>query len=251
VGREVARFRRHPESRQRLFRAVFEQRVRQLSLEPANDVSVSVCTRVVDWELAELQDSDWVVGVFAQDEARAHPHNVLWWHEIVNDEIAGIPIAITHCPLTFSTLAHDPLQFLEGHRARLGVSGLLFNSNLVFYDATDDTLYSQLLGIGTKGPSLNAEAPRVPVYEMSWAAWPACGDGGVCDPGTFCVATQGAACLRLPPPGEPCPDGCRRTSTCYLCTTRACGHVPEGLWVLVAEDDDPFGLAAPYGGPNR
>ncbi len=122
-------------------------------------------------EAAYLTDSDWVVGVVVEDEARAYPHNILWWHEIVNDEVAGVPIAITHCPLTFSTLAHDPLRFVDGKRARLGVSGLLFNSNLVFYDATDDTLYSQLLGVGTRGPSRGVEAPRVPMYEMSWAAW--------------------------------------------------------------------------------
>ncbi len=119
-----------------------------------------------------VASNSFVVGVEVDGIARAYPHNVLWWHEIVNDQVNGVPIAVTHCPLTFSSIGHDPTAFASG-TAELGVSGRLYNSNLVFYDRNDDTWYSQLLGSGTKGPGLGQGAPRVHVWEMTWAAWKA------------------------------------------------------------------------------
>ncbi len=120
---------------------------------------------------AYITEGSWVVGVAIGGEARAYPHNILWWHEIVNDVVGGVPIAVTHCPLTFSTLGHDPTGFVAGQTVELGVSGKLFNSNLVFYNRTDDTYFSQLLGVGTKGAALGDQAPRAHVFEMSWGAW--------------------------------------------------------------------------------
>lgn len=118
-----------------------------------------------------VRDDSFVVGVAVGDEARAYPHNVLWWHEIVNDEVGGQAIAVTHCPLTFSTVAHDPRGFIDGETVELGVSGRLYNSNLVFYNRSDNTWFSQLLGVGTRGAGLGNVAPRVPSFEMTWAAW--------------------------------------------------------------------------------
>lgn len=122
-------------------------------------------------DAAYLSANSFVVGVVADGEARAYPHNILWHHEIVNDQIRGQAVAITHCPLTFSSVGHDPTGFISSATVELGVSGLLYNSNLVFYNRSDDTLYSQLLGIGTAGPGLDQPAPRQHLWEMSWAAW--------------------------------------------------------------------------------
>jgi len=52
-------------------------------------------------------DNDLVVGVVLNGEARAYPHRILWWHEIVNDVVGGIPISITYCPLTGTGLVFD------------------------------------------------------------------------------------------------------------------------------------------------
>jgi len=124
-----------------------------------------------DEEAEYVSDNSFVVGVSRGGQSRAYPHNVLWWHEVVNDEVGGEPLAVTHCPLTFSSIVHDRRAFVEGKTVELGVSGRLYNSNLVFYDRSDGTWFSQLLGVGTKGPALAAEAPRVPSFEMTWAAW--------------------------------------------------------------------------------
>ena len=127
-------------------------------------------------EAAEyIHDRSYIVG-FAPPEgssepARAYPHNLFWHHEIVNDEAFGTPVAVTHCPLTFSSLTYDPRSFNPGQEVELGVSGKLFQSNLVFYNRHDDTYFSQLLGVGVDGP-LTAHRPELlPSYEMTWGAW--------------------------------------------------------------------------------
>lgn len=123
-------------------------------------------------EASYLEDHALVIGVAAGEDVRAYPHNVMWWHEIVNTEVGGVPIAITHCPLTFSSIAHDPTRFsAQGEPVELGVSGRLYNSNLVFYDRNDQSWYSQLLGVAVDGDSTGKFAPRVHVWEMTWGAW--------------------------------------------------------------------------------
>jgi hypothetical protein len=71
-----------------------------------------------------LFDFDRVLGVVVNGEARAYPHNILWYHEIVNDRIGDTWISVTFCPLTGLGLVFDP--FVDGNLLELGVSGLLF-----------------------------------------------------------------------------------------------------------------------------
>ncbi|MDP6778491.1 MAG: DUF3179 domain-containing (seleno)protein [Candidatus Latescibacteria bacterium] len=51
-------------------------------------------------DVAYLRDSDLVLGVVVHGEARAYPHNILWWHEIINDRISSYPVIASLCPLT-------------------------------------------------------------------------------------------------------------------------------------------------------
>lgn len=130
--------------------------------------------RVVDADDSDtdyLRPESMVVGVIRNGESRAYPHNLLWWHEIVNDDLGGDAIAVTHCPLTFSSLSFDRRGFLSDEAVELGVSGRLFNSNLVFYDRSDESWYSQLLGVGTTGPALGQPPPQIHSFEMTWEAW--------------------------------------------------------------------------------
>ncbi len=124
-------------------------------------------------EAEYLSDRSMVVGVSINGDSRAYPHNIFWWHEIANDEVGGVPVIVTHCPLTLSSIGHDSLGFVPGQTAELGISGRLFNNNLTFYNRTDDSWFIQLLGVGTRGAQLNHPAPRVHVWEMTWAAWKA------------------------------------------------------------------------------
>ena len=83
-----------------------------------------------------------MLGLVVDGIARAYPENILWWHEIINDEIGRYPVSVTLCPLTGTGLA---FRTANGGQFSLGVSGGLFNSNLVMYDRRDnETLYPQM-----------------------------------------------------------------------------------------------------------
>jgi len=81
--------------------------------------------------------------------ARAYPLQILTHHEIVNDRIAGTPVAVTFCPLCYSALVFE--RTLDGEPVEFGVSGMLRNSDLVMYDRKTETLWQQLTGKGIVG----------------------------------------------------------------------------------------------------
>ncbi len=117
-----------------------------------------------------LDPTSRVLGVVVDGQARAYPHNILWWHEIVNDTIGGEWISVTFCPLTGSGLAFDP--HVAGERLELGVSGLLFANNLVLYDRLSRDVYGPQLAVegkchGFRGQEMTLRG----VQEMSWGRW--------------------------------------------------------------------------------
>jgi len=79
-----------------------------------------------------LVPSDRVVGVEIGGEARAYPINLLTWHEVVNDTVGGQPILVTYNPLCDSVVVFD--RRVGERTLEFGVSGLVWNSNLVLYD---------------------------------------------------------------------------------------------------------------------
>ena len=124
-----------------------------------------------DDTLDYLADEDIVLGVVTSEGPRAYPHNILWWHEIANEEVGGEAFSISLCPLTGSGLRFDRTGFVEGETVRLGVSGLLYNSNLVMWDEETETLWSQMRLEAVSGMHMGTGSPLQPVFEMTWAAW--------------------------------------------------------------------------------
>jgi hypothetical protein len=104
-------------------------------------------------------------------EARAYPHGVLWWHEIINDFLGGISIAVTFCPLTGSGLIYNPV--LDGPQIRFGTSGLIYDNNLVMFDKDTSSLWSQMRFGRICGARSGAGAPLFTVVQSSWEAWSA------------------------------------------------------------------------------
>lgn len=117
-----------------------------------------------------LPASALVLGVVVNGEARAYPHNVLWWHEIVNDVLGGHPISVSYCPLTGSGLVYDP-PLAEGRAATFGVSGLLYDNNLLLYDRTTDSLWSQMGAQAVCGRLAGTVPVLLPVVQATWQAW--------------------------------------------------------------------------------
>ena len=119
-----------------------------------------------DPRAAYLLDHDRVISLELNNFRVAVPLNVLWWHEIVNLTIGAASVAVTHCPLTGSSLVFDrgPLGGVE-----LGVSGLLYQTNLMMYDRVDeDSLWPQLARGARCGPKTGQALKMLPAVEMRW-----------------------------------------------------------------------------------
>jgi len=118
---------------------------------------------------AYLRDGDRVIGLLFGSTPVAVPLNIGWWHEIVNLEVDGVRVAVTHCPLTGSSLAFDRAA-IGG--AEFGVSGLLYRNNLIMYDRTSsESLWPQMLRAARCGPRDGAALNMVAIIEMNWAGW--------------------------------------------------------------------------------
>jgi hypothetical protein len=98
--------------------------------------------------------------------ARAYPLQILTHHEIVNDRVAGTPVAVTFCPLCYSALVFE--RWLDGEAVEFGVSGLLRNSDLVMYDRKTETLWQQLTGKAIVGDRAGQTLRQFPSQIVSF-----------------------------------------------------------------------------------
>ena len=112
-----------------------------------------------------LAPDDPVFGVVRDGEAKAYPQYILVHHEIVNDTIAGDPVAVTYCPLTGTA------QGFERGPVEFGVSGRLVNSNLTMYDRGTDSWWPQMLATAIKGPLTGESLREFRVTWTTWARW--------------------------------------------------------------------------------
>ena len=117
-------------------------------------------------EASYLSDNDLVIGMVNGTQVKAYPHPILDWHEIVNDELDGIAVAMTYCPLTGSGIAWD--CELDGERTTFGVSGLLFESNLIPYDRKTNSNWSQMRLDCVNGPLQGQKINTFPIIETTW-----------------------------------------------------------------------------------
>ena len=115
---------------------------------------------------------DWlVVGVKVGDELRAYPHYILDWHEIVNDDINGLKLALTYCPLTGTAIGWN--RTLDGEETTFGVSGLLYNSNLMPYDRSSNSTWSQMRLDAVNGSLIGTEIQTEQLIETTFETWKA------------------------------------------------------------------------------
>jgi hypothetical protein len=111
-----------------------------------------------------------VVGIVAEGEAFAIPHNILWWHEIVNLDLpSGVQVSVTYCPLTGSSLVFDRSP-VDG--AEFLVSGLIFQNNLMMFDRrADRSLWPQMMRGARCGREDGTTLPMYPAMGTTWSAW--------------------------------------------------------------------------------
>lgn len=116
-----------------------------------------------------ISDEDLVIGIKMGDDVRCYPHNILNWHEIVNDAIDGKQFAINYCPLTGSGMAWN--RNINGKISDFGVSGMLYNSNVIPYDRVTRSAWSQMKQQCVNGELISTYAESYQTIETTWATW--------------------------------------------------------------------------------
>jgi hypothetical protein len=113
-----------------------------------------------------LQPGDPVFGVARDGAVKAYPQKILVLHEIVNDELAGMPVSVTYCPLT------GTVQGFHRGNTTFGVSGRLINNNLVMYDRASEAWWPQILATAIPGPWNETPAVRsLREFRLVWTTW--------------------------------------------------------------------------------
>lgn len=116
-----------------------------------------------------IEDNELILALEHNNVTRAYPLQILVFHEIVNDNLNGDPIAVTYCPLCGSGIAYE--RKLDGEPVEFGTSGKLYNSNLVMYDRKTETYWSQIDGVGILGERAGNTLTPVPIDTVSWGRW--------------------------------------------------------------------------------
>jgi hypothetical protein len=129
---------------------------------PPVDAPVFVAVSEVDF----MEPREPVVQLELEREARAYPLQILIWHEIVNDSVAGVPVAVTFCPLCNTTLVFD--RRLDGRVLDFGTTGNLRNSDLVMYDRQTESWWQQFGGDAIVGELTGKELRRLPAAIVAW-----------------------------------------------------------------------------------
>lgn len=116
-----------------------------------------------------LKPNDPVLGLTRFGYSKAYPVAILNWHEVVNDWIGGERVAITYCPLCGTGVVFAAEA--EDHELTFGVSGLLYNSDVLLFDRETETLWSQLMRRAIAGPLRGARLRMLPLTHTTWRAW--------------------------------------------------------------------------------
>jgi hypothetical protein len=117
-----------------------------------------------------LNAKDRVLGIEIDGVARAYPIRILNYHEIVNDAFGGKALVITYCPLCNSGVAFDA-RAVGQSRLEFGVSGLLYNSDVLLYDRETHSLWSQIDKIAISGSMKGTRLTSLPMAHTTWRDW--------------------------------------------------------------------------------
>jgi hypothetical protein len=118
-------------------------------------------------EVDDLSDTEAVIGLTVSGESRAYPLRILTWHEIANDVIGGVPVAVTYCPLCNAAIVFN--RRLDGAVLDFGTTGKLCHSDLVMYDRQSESWWQQYSGEAIVGRYAGRTLEMLPARLESWA----------------------------------------------------------------------------------
>lgn len=117
-----------------------------------------------------LKDDELVVGVTIDGSTKLYPHSILNWHEIVNDQIGDFYFSLSFCPITGTAIMWE--REINGQVTTFGVSGLLYNGNVIPYDRNSESLWSQMKQECINGNLLGTQMTGITqVLETTWGTW--------------------------------------------------------------------------------
>jgi hypothetical protein len=112
-------------------------------------------------EIRDLTATEPVIALSIGSDARAYPLRILTWHEIVNDVVGDLPVAVTYCPLCNAAIAFD--RRINGRVLDFGTTGKLRHSDLVMYDRQTESWWQQYTGTAIVGELAGRELSMLPV----------------------------------------------------------------------------------------
>jgi hypothetical protein len=113
-----------------------------------------------------LEPKEPVIELVLEGEARAYPIQILIWHEIANDEVAGVPVAVTFCPLCNTAIVFD--RRVDGEATTFGTTGKLRHSDLVMYDRATESWWQQFGGKALVGKLAGTKLEQLPARMVAW-----------------------------------------------------------------------------------
>ena len=116
-----------------------------------------------------LKPKDRILGLELNGVARAYPIRILNYHEIVNDAFGSDSVVVTYCPLCNSGMAFNAT--IDGTRLVFGVSGLLYNSDVLLYDRQTGSLWSQIKQTAVTGEMQGTKLNALPMTHTTWRDW--------------------------------------------------------------------------------
>ena len=119
-----------------------------------------------------LTDPSPVLALDVNGDVRAYPIGILLWHEIVNDNVGGKPVAVTYCPLCNTAIVFDA-TLADGTVLDFGVSGNLRFSDLIMYDRQTDSWWQQISGDAIVGDLLGTQLEFIAAQMVSWGEYKA------------------------------------------------------------------------------
>lgn len=124
-------------------------------------------------EAEYLEDENPGIGLTVHGESRFYPYRILVWHEIVNDTVGGVPVLVTYCPLCATGIVFE--RRVDGEVQEFGVSGMLWQSNLLMYNRARneeaESLWSQVLGEAVVGQNTGEKLAIIPSDIVRWGEW--------------------------------------------------------------------------------
>ena len=131
-------------------------------IRPLDSPNFTTLAEADDW----LDELEPVIAFELDGDVRAYPLQVLVWHEIVNDKVAGVPVTVTYCPLCNSAIVFD--RRVNGRVYDFGTSGFLRNFDLIMWDRQTESWWQQFSGKAIVGELTGEELKLLPATIVSW-----------------------------------------------------------------------------------